>query len=94
MNLSVTYDTLKGVGQTVMTKGEEFNSLLNKIKSYNAELQGVWQGGDATKYTGAVAEQAEVMAQLAKTIDESGQFLMAAAEKYRATTQANMDAIR
>lgn len=94
MNLEVTFDTLKNTGNMVIQNGDEFQTLLNQIKAANEQLQSSWKGADAEKYTGAVAEQAQEMAKLAQTIHDSGQFLIEASNKYRATQEANMSGIR
>ena len=63
-DLRVNYSETISVGNNVTTKGGEFAELLNKIKATNSELQTYWEGSDASKYSGAVAEQAQYMQQL------------------------------
>ena len=64
MDLNINYSETISVGNSVSTKGAEFQELLNQIKAVNAELQTYWEGSDASKYTGAVEEQAEVIKQI------------------------------
>ena len=93
MDLKINYGELNSVGNQVSAKGGEFTELLSKIKSINSELQSYWEGTDASKYTAAVAQQAETMQKLANTIDEIGLFLVKAGEAYQEACQNNANAI-
>lgn len=93
-DLKVNYSETISVGNNVSTKGGEFRDLLNKIKTANNELQSYWEGTDASKYTGAVAEQAEIMQNLADTIDEIGAFLVKVGNAYREAMETNASGIQ
>ena len=73
--LNVNFDALGEVSSVVGGKGEEFNELLSRIKTYNEELRNAWEGTDASKYTEAVARQAETMQKLGDAIIEISAFL-------------------
>jgi len=94
VDLRVNYEALNSVGNQVSAKGEEFNELLTKIKGINSELQSYWEGTDATKYTTAVNQQAEVMQKLANTINEIGVFLVRAGAAYQEACENNANSIR
>lgn len=94
MDLNINYSETISVGNSVSTKGAEFQELLNQIKAVNAELQTYWEGSDASKYTGAVAEQAEVMNRLAETINEIGAFLVKVGNAYQEACENNANAIK
>lgn len=94
MNLNINYDAARQTGQSVITQADEFKSLLDQIKNTNNELKTYWQGDDATKYSGAVDEQAEQMQKLETTIREIGEFLIKAANAYQEAMERNRDAIR
>ena len=93
-DLKVNYSETVSVGNKVTTKGEEFAELLNKIKTANSELKSYWEGSDASKYTNAVAEQAETMQQLSETIDEIGAFLGKVGNAYREAMETNASGIK
>ena len=67
---------------------------MHKIKTVNSELQTYWQGSDASKYSTAVAQQAEQMQQLANTINEIGSFLVKVGNAYREVMENNQSAIK
>lgn len=94
MDLKVNFSETISVGNQVSNKGAEFQDLLNKIKSINAELQTYWEGTDASKYTNAVAEQAQDMQKLTDAINEIGAFLVKVGEAYREASENNANAIR
>ena len=93
-DLRVNYSETISVGNNVTTKGGEFAELLNKIKATNSELQTYWEGSDASKYSGAVAEQAQYMQQLSETINEIGDFLDKTGNAYREAMESNSAAIK
>jgi len=93
-DLRVNYSETISVGNNVTTKGGEFAELLNKIKATNSELQTYWEGSDASKYSGAVAEQAQYMQQLSETINEIGDFLVKTGNAYREAMESNSAAIK
>ncbi len=93
-DLRVNYSETISVGNNVTTKGGEFADLLAKIRNANSELQSHWEGQDASKYTGAVAEQAETMQKLAETIDEIGAFLVKVGNAYREAMETNASGIQ
>ena len=80
-------------GNQVSTKGSEFQDLLTKIKAVNDELKGYWEGTDASKYSSAVEQQAQVMQDLATTIDEIGTFLVQVGNAYQTASEDNANAI-
>lgn len=89
MDLRINYDETIAVGQNVVTKGGEFQDLLNKIKSVNNELRTYWEGQDASKYTEKVGQDAESMQKLCNTINEMGEFLIKVGEAYRNVSENN-----
>lgn len=93
MDLKIDYSALGSVSAQVLSQGGEFSSLLETISKVNTELQTYWEGADATKYTGAVATQAQSMKKLAETINEIGAFLKRVGDAYEAACRANADAI-
>lgn len=93
-DLRINYSETISVGSNVVTKGGEFTDLLNKIKAANNELQTYWEGSDASKYTGAVAEQAQTMQNLAETINEIGEFLIKVGNAYREAMETNASGIK
>lgn len=80
-------------GNQVSTKGSEFQDLLTKIKAVNDELKGYWEGTDASKYSSAVEQQAQVMQDLATTIDDIGTFLVQVGNAYQTASEDNANAI-
>lgn len=89
MDLSIDYEQTISVGQQVNAKTEDFRNLLNKINTVNENLKSAWEGTDASKYTDAVASQAEVMKQLANTMKEIGDFLQKVGNAYKEACDAN-----
>ena len=94
MDLRINYQETMTVGNQVTAKGEEFKTLLTKIKNVNSNLKAAWEGSDATKYTSAVEEQAVYMDKLASSIDEIGTFLVQVGQAYQEACEANANAIR
>ncbi len=93
MDLRINYEETKSTGNQVTSKGEEFDSLLRQITNVNNELQSYWEGQDASKYSNAVAEQAQTMQQLAEKINEIGAFLVKVGEAYEQAANDNASAI-
>jgi len=93
MDLNINYEQTISVGNQVTQKGGDFQELLNNIKTVNNELQSYWQGSDASKYSTAVATQAENMQQLVNTINEIGEFLVKVGNAYRDVAEQNAGAI-
>ena len=93
-DLRVNYTETISTGNNVTTKGEEFKQLLSKIDSVNSELKTYWEGTDASKYSGAVEEQSQVMKQVAETIDEIGTFLVKTGNAYKEVMETNASGIR
>ena len=91
--LRVNYTELSSLGSQVLSRGEEFQSLLSKVKATNEELKTFWEGEDANAYTSAVSEQAVTMQKLADTIEEIGHFLQKASETYKEAMEGNKGAI-
>ena len=94
MDLNINYDETISVGNQVNEKGNEFKEVLTTIRNINNELQGYWEGSDATKYTNAVAEQAAYMDELAKTINQMGDFLIKVGNAYKEVSENNANAIK
>lgn len=93
MDLRINYGETITVGNQVSDKGSEFQELLNRIKSVNAELQSYWEGQDASKYTNAVNDQSEEMQKLVNTINEIGEFLVKVGRAYEEVANSNAGAI-
>lgn len=91
--LRINFAETTATGNQVSTKGGEFQELLNKIKSVNSELKSYWEGTDASKYSSAVEQQAQVMQELAETIDEIGTFLVKVGNAYQSASEDNANAI-
>lgn len=94
MDLRVNYQETITTGNNVTSKGEEFNQLLTKVNTINNDLKTYWEGQDASKYSNAVAEQAQVMKQLQETIDEIGAFLVKAGNAYKEAMETNASGIK
>ncbi len=93
LDLRIDFDALADVSQKVATTGEEFQTLLNTIKSQNAQLNEAWAGSDAEAYSTAVARQAEVMQKLSDAIVEIGKFLNDVNVAYQKAQEDNKSAI-
>lgn len=94
MDLRIDYQLTRDTGNQVTSQGNDFQDLLNTIKNVNSELQTYWEGSDATKYSTAVAEQAEEMQKLANTINEIGEFLVSVGNAYEKAAEENSNSIR
>lgn len=88
-DLRIDYAQTRTLGNNVITKGEEFKSLLTKIKSSNDSLKSYWEGSDSIKYSNKVEEEAKVMDRLATTINEIGNFLIRVGNAYEKVSQEN-----
>lgn len=93
MDLKINYALTRDTGTQVISKAEEFQSLLNKIKATNNELQSYWEGSDAVLYSKAVEEQSQTMQQLCDTINEIGEFLVKTGDAYQKAMEANQSGI-
>lgn len=93
MDLNINYAEIKTVGEQVTLKGGEFQDLLNSIKNVNTELQYYWEGSDASKYSTAVAQQAEYMQKLSDSINEIGAFLVKVGQAYQEACENNASSI-
>lgn len=93
MDLNINYEETRNVGNQVTQKGGEFQELLNNIKGVNTELQAYWEGSDASKYSNAVAVQAEEMQKLVDAVNEIGAFLVKVGNAYEEAMNANMSGI-
>lgn len=93
MDLRINFEETIQTGNSVTAKGEEFTELLAKVRAINTELQTYWEGTDATKYSNAVAVQAEHMQKLANTINEMGMFLVKVGKTYKEVSEGNASAI-
>lgn len=88
-DLRIDYAQTRTLGNNVTTKGEEFQSLLTKVKSANDSLKSYWEGSDSVKYANEVEAQAKTMDQLATTINEIGSFLIRVGDAYEKVSQEN-----
>ena len=93
-DLRIDYAQTRVLGNNITAKGEEFKSLLSKVKSANESLKSYWEGSDSSKYATAVETQARTMDQLAATIDEIGKFLVRVGDAYEKVSQSNQQAIK
>jgi len=93
MDLQIDFDETINVGTQVIAKSEEFETLLNEIKTVNASLQSYWEGSDASKYSTAVATQAEEVTKLISTINEIGNFLVNVGNAYEEAMNSNVGGI-
>ena len=93
MDLRIDFEQTRSIGTQVSQKGSDFQELLNRIKAVNTELQSYWEGSDASKYSGAVATQAEEVQELVNTINEIGEFLVKVGNAYEEAMNANMGGI-
>ena len=92
-DLNINYKETKAVGNNVTVKGEDFQELLNRIKSVNEQLKTYWQGSDASKYSSAVDTQLVEMQQLSNVIKEIGEFLVKTGNSYEEAMQTNMSGV-
>ena len=82
VELRINYSETIRVGNQVSQKGSDFQELLNTINSINSELQSYWEGQDASKYSTAVATQAQQVQKLVDTINEIGTYLVRVGDVY------------
>lgn len=94
MDLQIVPEEAKTTGNKILSLAEEFDSLLKKVTEINNELKPNWEGDEATKYLGAIEQQAKIMQDLKETITETGNFLVNAAKAYESTSAANASGIR
>ena len=87
--LNVNYDNLETTSRNVINRGEEFTTLLNKIKEQNEKLKLAWAGTDASGYAAKVEEQAIQMQKLSEAIYAIGEFLQGASNAYKEAQEAN-----
>lgn len=92
-DLKIDYSKTKALAKSVKGKSDQFRTLLGKIKTANNTLKTHWQGDDATKYTGAITEQAKTMDKLNTTIDEISTFLTKVANAYEQAMETNKNGI-
>lgn len=92
-SLRINYSETISVGNQVTEKANEFQELLNKVKSVNSELKTYWEGSDASKYSESVEQQAEYMQKLSDTINEIGRFLVKVGNAYQEACENNANAI-
>ncbi len=88
-SLNIDYEATRTAGRTVQSNAGDFKSLLGDIQNLNDSLKNCWKGGDATSYTGKIAEQAQVMNKLQSTIQEIGEFLVSVGDAYERAMQDN-----
>ena len=92
--LNVNYDETRTVGNNIKNKAQEFESLLNEIRTTNERLAEVWIGADAQAYTNKIEEQAKEQLTLKQSIEEVGQFMVKAGNAYEETMESNRSAIK
>ena len=91
--LKINYSETISVGNQVTERANEFQELLNKVKTTNSELKTYWEGSDASKYSASVEQQAEYMQKLADTVAEIGGFLVKVGQAYQEACENNANAI-
>lgn len=89
MDLKIDYEATRATGNQVSSLSEEFNSLLNDIKSLNDNLKSSWKGDDADSYTTEITEQAAVMDKLKDSLDEIGKYLVSVGNAYEKAMEEN-----
>lgn len=94
MNLRINYDETRSIGNQIISKAEEFKTLLNKINNINGQIASSWQGSDSAKYAEAVGIQANQMAQLASVISQTGEYLIKVSNAYANASETNKNSIR
>ena len=75
-SLNVDYEKTRTTGRNIQNYAGDFKTLLGEIQNLNDNLKNCWTGDDATKYTGTISEQAQVMNKLQVTIQEMGEYLV------------------
>lgn len=89
-NLRIDYEKARSVGNAITSYADDFKTLLQGINSINDNLKQHWQGDDATKYTSEMAEQAQVMEKLHKSIEDSGKYLVSVGNAYEQAKNDNI----
>lgn len=88
-SLNIDYEATRSAGRSVQNSAGDFKSLLGDIQSLNDNLKSCWKGGDADSYTGKIAEQAKIMNELQKTIQEIGGYLVSVGNAYEQAKNDN-----
>lgn len=88
-SLNVDYEKTRATGRNIQNYAEDFKTLLGEIQNLNDNLKNCWTGNDATKYTGTISEQAQVMNKLQVTIQEMGEYLVTVGNEYEKAMQDN-----
>lgn len=88
-SLNVDYEKTRATGRNIQNYAGDFKTLLGEIQNLNDNLKNCWTGDDATKYTGTISEQAQVMNKLQVTIQEMGEYLVTVGNEYEKAMQDN-----
>lgn len=88
-SLNVDYEKTRATGRNIQNYAGDFKTLLREIQNLNDNLKNCWTGDDATKYTGTISEQAQVMNKLQVTIQEMGEYLVTVGNEYEKAMQDN-----
>ena len=88
-SLNVDYEKTRTTGRNIQNYAGDFKNLLGEIQNLNDNLKNCWTGDDATKYTGTISEQAQVMNKLQVTIQEMGEYLVTVGNEYEKAMQDN-----
>lgn len=88
-SLNVDYEKTRTTGRNIQNYAGDFKTLLGEIQNLNDNLKNCWTGNDATKYTGTISEQAQVMNKLQVTIQEMGEYLVTVGNEYEKAMQDN-----
>lgn len=88
-SLNVDYEKTRATGRNIQNYAGDFKTLLGEIQNLNDNLKNCWTGDDATKYTGTISEQAQVMNKLQITIQEMGEYLVTVGNEYEKAMQDN-----
>lgn len=88
-SLNVDYEKTRTTGRNIQNYAGDFKTLLGEIQNLNDNLKNCWTGDDATKYTGTISEQAQVMNKLQVTIQEMGEYLVTVGNEYEKAMQDN-----
>lgn len=89
ISLNVDYEKTRTTGRNIQNYAGDFKTLLGEIQNLNDNLKNCWTGDDATKYTGTISEQAQVMNKLQVTIQEMGEYLVTVGNEYEKAMQDN-----
>ncbi len=88
-SLNINYQNTRDTGTAIQNYASDFKKLLSEIQSLNDSLKNSWTGGDATKYTSEIEEQAQVMNKLQTTLDEVGSYLIQVGDAYQKAMEEN-----